>query len=219
MSPIYTVEESISPEHGVSPRNIRQRKQKSPLSDHSTGEDFNFDDTERRHQKDDRHGSGMKKNIKTIHNVKQRSTDSDSGEDTRQRHKLELRDSKGLGYQKEARDKNDSFDSKIYNKEAKRKRKEERRLHREERRRKREERHHRRKDEYHAAKKAKLEDSLNIHTDGEKSGNTADGSNVDIRTSSTCLDDNREDAESQQKRLEIELREKALASLRAMKRL
>lgn len=214
-SPIYTVEESISPEQGASHRNSRQKKQHSPLSSHSTGEEFNFDDTERRHQKDVKHSSGMKKNIKIIYNNKERSIDSDSGEDTMQRQKLECKDSKILGYQKQARNKDDSFDSKSDIKEAKRKRKEERRLHREERRRKREERHQRRKEEYHAAKKAKPIDSVEIPSDEEEIGNIADGSNVDIR----ITNDNREDAESQQKRLEIELREKALASLRAMKRL
>ncbi|KAL6644767.1 hypothetical protein ACP70R_016375 [Stipagrostis hirtigluma subsp. patula] len=93
-------------------------------------------------------------------------------------------------------------DSEPDDKEAKKRRKEEKRLRKEERRRRREERH-RRREERHASKQK----SKHIDTDQDSD------SDVDVRKEVSYA--GRE--ESDQKKLEIELREKALESLRAKK--
>nr|DAD26507.1 TPA_asm: hypothetical protein HUJ06_027975 [Nelumbo nucifera] len=102
-------------------------------------------------------------------------------------------------------------------KEAKRRRKEEKRLRKEEKRRRREERH-RRKEEKRAAKlKAKSMDTVTPPSDFEKNRNDGNDSDdeADLRREShPCGAD---DTESEQKKLEIELRKKALESLRAKK--
>ncbi|XP_020523995.1 serine/arginine repetitive matrix protein 1 isoform X1 [Amborella trichopoda] len=101
-------------------------------------------------------------------------------------------------------------------KEAKRRKKEERKLRKEERRRRREERH-RRKEERHASKrKAKSVATVMPPSESERYRGRADESDggVDIRRQTNPSDS---EEESEQKRLEIELREKALESLRAKK--
>lgn len=114
-------------------------------------------------------------------------------------------------------DDDDSYDSKLEGrKEAKRKKKEEKRLRKEERRRRREERR-RRKEERRAEKiKLKSVGTVSPPSDlGENhDGYTSDGERVARREADSS---DIEEAESEQKKLEIALRKKALESLRAKK--
>ncbi|PSS09412.1 Serine/arginine repetitive matrix protein [Actinidia chinensis var. chinensis] len=112
----------------------------------------------------------------------------------------------------------DSSDSEIEDrKEAKRRRKEEKRLRKEERRRRREERRRRREERRSEKIKAKSIDTVTPPSDYEKKnhdGNASDGERI-VRKDSGAS--NAEVTESEQKKLEIELRKKALESLRAKK--
>jgi serine/arginine repetitive matrix protein 1 len=101
-------------------------------------------------------------------------------------------------------------DSELDDKEAKRKRKEEKRLRKEERRQRREERH-RRRAERHASKQKKKHIDVTPPSDPEKDGGSDSDAGVSKRDSRTSRE------ESDPKKLEIELREKALESLRAKK--
>ncbi|XP_059288376.1 uncharacterized protein LOC132041683 isoform X1 [Lycium ferocissimum] len=111
----------------------------------------------------------------------------------------------------------DSFDSDLEDrKEAKKRRKEERRLKKEEKRRRREERR-RRKEERRAQKlKSKSANAISLPSDTERNPDSRASDDEHLRKE----DRHRhqiEESESLQKRLEIELREKALESLRAKK--
>ncbi|XVE59304.1 hypothetical protein DITRI_Ditri05aG0035400 [Diplodiscus trichospermus] len=98
-----------------------------------------------------------------------------------------------------------SYDSEIEDrKEAKRRKKEEKRLRKEERRKRRQERR-RRKEERHAEK---------LKMKGQDDDSNSDGEHG-ARRKSHPIDD--EEAENEQKRLEIELRRKAIESLKAKK--
>ncbi|EOY33952.1 Splicing factor PWI domain-containing protein, putative isoform 2 [Theobroma cacao] len=102
-------------------------------------------------------------------------------------------------------DDDSSYDSEIEGrKEAKRRRKEEKRLRKEEKRRRREERRRRR--EERRAEKLKMK--------GQDDDSSSDGEHVAKRKSQPSDD---EDAETEQKKLEIELRKKAIESLKAKK--
>ncbi|CAL9057731.1 unnamed protein product [Musa banksii] len=106
-------------------------------------------------------------------------------------------------------------DSHTEDKEAKRRRKDEKRLRKEERRRKREDKH-RKRSERHAEKlKVKSIDTVTPPPDFEKYDNSKSDGEASIKTTSRLAD--AEGTESEEKRLEIELREKALESLRAKK--
>ncbi|KAG0484135.1 hypothetical protein HPP92_012219 [Vanilla planifolia] len=103
-------------------------------------------------------------------------------------------------------------------KEAKRRRKEEKRMRREERRRRREERHRKRLERHAAKHKGKATDNASPLSGFEKQNvevGNSEGNADDARRSSHSKDV--EDGVSEQKRLEIELRNKALESLRAKK--
>lgn len=106
----------------------------------------------------------------------------------------------------------DSYDSDVEDrKEAKRRRKEERRWKKEEKRRRREERQ-RRKEERHAQKlKLKSANAMSSPSDTERNPDCHASYDEHLRKGDV------EESESMQKRLEIELREKALESLRAKK--
>ncbi|KAI8523715.1 hypothetical protein RHMOL_Rhmol13G0094000 [Rhododendron molle] len=110
----------------------------------------------------------------------------------------------------------DSDDSKIEGrKDAKRRRKEEKKLRKDERRRRKEERRRRREERRRAEKlKEKSIETVSPPTDYEKNndGNASDSERI-VRTESGASD--AEVTETEQKRLEIELRKKALESLRA----
>lgn len=106
-------------------------------------------------------------------------------------------------------------DSHTEDKEAKRRRKDEKRLRKEERRRKREDKH-RKRSERHAEKlKVKSIDTVTPPPDFEKYDNGKSDGEASIKTTSRLAV--AEGTESEEKRLEIELREKALESLRAKK--
>ncbi|OIT40207.1 PREDICTED: serine/arginine repetitive matrix protein 1 [Nicotiana attenuata] len=106
----------------------------------------------------------------------------------------------------------DSYDSDVEDrKEAKRRRKEERRWKKEEKRKRREERQ-RRKEERHAQKlKLKSANAMSSPSDTERNPDCHASYDEHLRKGDV------EESESVQKRLEIELREKALESLRAKK--
>ncbi|GAB2274408.1 hypothetical protein Dimus_009174 [Dionaea muscipula] len=102
-------------------------------------------------------------------------------------------------------------------KEAKRRKKEEKRLRKEERRRRREERRRRREEKRANKQKRKSKESESPLSDIEKNGNDTDASH-DGRVGRSKYDSSdKEETEYEKKRLEIELREKALQSLRAKK--
>ncbi|KAL5218018.1 hypothetical protein ABZP36_018702 [Zizania latifolia] len=108
-------------------------------------------------------------------------------------------------------DSSDESDSESDDKESKRRRKEEKRLRKEERQRRREERHRRRADRQTSKLKPKHAETVAMASDLEKDRES--DSDADVRKKGSYT--GRE--ESDQQKLEIELREKALESLRAKK--
>ncbi|KAL3850644.1 hypothetical protein ACJIZ3_012526 [Penstemon smallii] len=124
----------------------------------------------------------------------------------------EKRKPKKLDRQETDSDDYSSYDSYEERREAKRRRKEEKKLKKEERRRKREDRR-RRKEGRHADKlKLKAVDSCSSSSELER--DHSEGESVRRKESQT---NDIPDRESEQKKLEIELREKAIESLRAKK--
>lgn len=133
-----------------------------------------------------------------------RSDSVDSGSKENGKHKTKIKDKrkhKKHGREEVASDGDNSYDSEIDKKEAKRRRKEEKKLRREEKRRRRDERR-RRKEERRAAK-------LKM-----KNQSDADASDDEHASRREYLPSD-EETESDQKRLEIELRNKALESIKA----
>ncbi|GMP89472.1 hypothetical protein CsSME_00041028 [Camellia sinensis var. sinensis] len=111
----------------------------------------------------------------------------------------------------------ESYDSEIEDrKDAKRRRKEEKRSRKEERRRRRDERRRKREERRAEKLKAKSIDTVTPPSDFVKNhdGNASDGERI-VRMESGASD--AEETESEKKKLEIELRKKALESLRAKK--
>lgn len=111
----------------------------------------------------------------------------------------------------------DSFDSDVEDrKEAKKRRKEERRLKKEEKRRRREERRRRKEERRSQKRKSKSVNAISSPSDTERNPNNRASDDEHLREEYQhgCKI---EESESLQKRLEIELREKALESLRAKK--
>uniref|UniRef100_A0A0E0GKQ6 PWI domain-containing protein n=1 Tax=Oryza nivara TaxID=4536 RepID=A0A0E0GKQ6_ORYNI len=108
-------------------------------------------------------------------------------------------------------DSSDESNSESDDKESKRRRKEEKRLRKEERRRRREERHRRKADRQASKLKLKHAETVDMASDLEKDRES--DSDADARKKGSY---NGRD-ESDQQKLEIELREKALESLRAKK--
>lgn len=111
----------------------------------------------------------------------------------------------------------ESYDSEIEDrKDAKRRRKEEKRSRKEERRRRRDERRRKREERRAEKLKAKSIDTVTPSSDFVKNqdGNASDGERI-VRMESGASD--AEETESEKKKLEIELRKKALESLRAKK--
>lgn len=141
--------------------------------------------------------------------------DSDSGSDGSDKQRAgvaEKRKHRRSGRQEAASD-DTSSDSEIEDrKEAKRRRKEEKKSRKEERRRRREERRRRREEKRASKRKRKSKEADFSSSDVEKNEKNANASNGSKKYSSE-----EEETESQKKRLEIELREKALESLRAKK--
>ncbi|XP_074556375.1 uncharacterized protein LOC141812227 [Curcuma longa] len=103
-------------------------------------------------------------------------------------------------------------------KEAKRRRKDERRLRKEEKRQRREERHRKRLERHSEKHKTKIADTVRPPSDFEKDHNDAGRSDDGAAfIKGPCSSDNAIETESEEKQLEIELRKKALESLRARK--
>ncbi|KAL6967587.1 hypothetical protein U1Q18_033395 [Sarracenia purpurea var. burkii] len=157
--------------------------------------------------------------LKSIRKVdeKERSGSLSSGSQESDKHHHEVHERrKHKRSEKKELASDDSDDSEIEDrKEAKRRRKEEKRLRKEERRRRREERRRRREARRAEKLKAKSIETVTLSDSGKnRDGNASDGDQI-VRMEYGASDP--EVTESEQKRLEIELRKKALESLRAKK--
>lgn len=143
--------------------------------------------------------------------------DSDSDETDSDKQITEKRRHKKSDKRKRDSDDSSSSDSLVDDrKEAKRRRRDEKRLRKEERRRKRDERHRKRLERRASKEKVKSVDMVNPPSDFEKNHNDSDDSDV-AGTRKIIHASDADEAESEQKKLEIELRKKALESLRAKK--
>uniref|UniRef100_A0A804LHU5 PWI domain-containing protein n=1 Tax=Zea mays TaxID=4577 RepID=A0A804LHU5_MAIZE len=162
-------------------------------------------------QSDD--GSPLKKTKKkTDGNRHIDSGSSGSEEPDKHRTHSEKRRHKKTHKHKKQYDDSSESDSEPDGKDAKRRRrKEEKRLRKEERRRRREERHRRRAERHASKRKLKNTDTVTMPSDSEKDRDSDSDGDVRKRVSNAGRE------ESDQKKLEIELREKALESLRAKK--
>lgn len=155
-------------------------------------------------------GSPVKKTKKrTYGNSHIDSGSSGSEEPDKHRSHSEKRRHKKTHKHRKQYDDSSESDSEPDGKEAKRRRKEEKRLRKEEKRRRRDERH-RRRAERHASKQ-KLKNTDTVPSDSEKDRGSHSDDDVRKRGSHAGRE------EYDQKKLEIELREKALESLRAKK--
>ncbi|XP_039786739.1 serine/arginine repetitive matrix protein 1-like isoform X3 [Panicum virgatum] len=150
-----------------------------------------------------------KKRTDTKSHIDSRSSGSE--EPDKHRSHSEKRRHKKAHRHKRKHDDSSESDTESDGKEAKRRRKEEKRLRKEERRRRREERHRRRAERHASKQKMKQTHADALPSDSEKDRDS--NSDVDVRKRGSPA--GRE--ESDQKKLEIELREKALESLRAKK--
>uniref|UniRef100_K4A5U9 PWI domain-containing protein n=2 Tax=Setaria italica TaxID=4555 RepID=K4A5U9_SETIT len=178
-------------------------------SDNATGAKKYFSKVNEGSQSED--GSPVKK-LKKRTDVKSHIDSGSSGSeepDKHRSHSEKQRNKKAHKHKKQYDDSSES-DSEPDGKEAKRRRKEEKKLRKEERRRRREERHRRRAERHASKQKSKHSDTV-APSDSEKDRDS--DSDVDVRKRGSPV--GRE--ESDQKKLEIELREKALESLRAKK--
>jgi len=175
-------------------------------------------------KKDDSHSDEAKgsklpqASLKLIEGVEEdRSGSLSSGSQERDKRRHEVREKrKHKRSERKEKASDDSDDSKVEGrKDAKRRRKEEKRLRKDERRRRREEKRRRREERRRAEKlKDKSIDNVTPSADYEKNNdsNASDSEHI-VRTESGASD--AEVTETEQKRLEIELRKKALESLRA----
>lgn len=174
---------------------------------------------------DDTKGSGRHSELEVLPNLsgadklnaRSRSVGFNSEETDRHKTKIKEKGKHKRSERQEVEsDDYSSYDSYEKRKEAKRRKKEEKKLKKEERHRRREERRRRKKEKH--AEKLKLKSldagspSLDIEIDHDRHASYDDG----YRRRETHTSD-MEETESEQKKLEIELREKALESLRAKK--
>ncbi|PIA60428.1 hypothetical protein AQUCO_00300141v1 [Aquilegia coerulea] len=162
-----------------------------------------------------------RKSIKRVDVISKNTStiiDSDSEIEKNKRKDVERRKHKRQDRHHVASDDDTSDDSHIdERKEAKRRRKEEKKMRKEEKRRRREERH-RRKEERRASKlKSKTVDTVAPPLEFGKDRSDADDSDDRVASKINSHSSDVEEAESEQKKLEIELRKKALESLRAKK--
>lgn len=156
-------------------------------------------------------GAGRKP-IQKLESVKQMvgsDSDAEESEDHRRKH-----GEKRKAKRDEVEDGSMSPRSSEERREAKRRKKEEKRLRKEEKRRRREERH--RKKEERRASKAKGKAVVTV-TPPEKDNSGADDSDDNCHDRDQTSKGQNEEVENEQQRLEIELRRKALESLRAKK--
>ncbi|KAI9081790.1 hypothetical protein K1719_036052 [Acacia pycnantha] len=194
---------------GAETPQLKSPMYKESLSGEKLIESYDVD-SKKSGDKNHSHSSFSKGSVKhgksEVHQVKQSaSCDSDSEESGR--HRREGRDKRKhkRSERKVSSDEESSYDSELENrKEAKRRKKEERKLRKEEKRRRREER--RRRKEERRAEKLKMKSKTDDYTSEEEEAERMDFHRND-----------NEETPSDQKKLEIELRNKALESLKAKK--
>ncbi|KAK4254924.1 hypothetical protein QN277_007997 [Acacia crassicarpa] len=194
---------------GAEASQLKSPMYKESLSGEKLIESYDVD-SKKSGDKNHSHSSFSKGSVKhgksEVAQVKQSaSCDSDSEESGR--HRREGRDKRKhkRSERKVSSDEESSYDSELENrKEAKRRKKEERKLRKEEKRRRREER--RRRKEERRAEKLKMKSKTDDYTSEEDEAERMDFHRND-----------NEETPSDQKKLEIELRNKALESLKAKK--
>ncbi|KAK9154352.1 hypothetical protein Sjap_001832 [Stephania japonica] len=154
---------------------------------------------------------------RVVRNNQNRGTDSEENEKNRSEN-VERRKHKRTGkHDMSSGDDDSSHDSRIdERKEAKMRRREEKKLRKEERRQKREERRRRREEKRTSKLKNKIVDTVTPPSDIDNYRNDGDESDAAAVGRDSHLSE-AEEMESEQKKLEIELRKKALESLRAKK--
>lgn len=170
--------------------------------------------SEHHHKADDAHKFMIK-----VDRNKRINKDSDSdGNETHRAHHVEKRKSRRTEGPDMASDDDVEYDSpKNERKEAKRRRKEEKKIRKEEKRRRREERHRKREERRAGKMNAKPVDTVTPPSDFDKKHSDAGDSDGDVAARRDAHPSDTEETESEQKKLEIELRKKALESLRAKK--
>ncbi|XP_006649830.2 serine/arginine repetitive matrix protein 1 [Oryza brachyantha] len=158
-------------------------------------------------------GSSFKKDKRKVHGNSHIDSGSSGSEESgkHRSHAEKRKHKKTRKHKRHYDDSSDESDSESDDKESKRRRKEEKRLRKEERRRRREERHRRRADRHASKLKLKHAETVDMDSDAEKDHDS--DSDADVRKKGLYTGKE----ESDQQKLEIELREKALESLRAKK--
>lgn len=146
------------------------------------------------------------------------SSNEGSGFEESERHRAKVKEKRK--HKRSARyesTSDDNFDADVEDrKEAKRRRKEERRLKKEEKRRRRDERRRRKEERRSQKLKSKSANAISLPSDTERNPDSRASDDEHLRKEDRHGHEI-EESESLQKRLEIELREKALESLRAKK--
>ncbi|XP_072996617.1 uncharacterized protein [Typha latifolia] len=146
-----------------------------------------------------------------------KNVDSDSEEsEIHEDHGMEKGRHKRSNKHKRHLDDISGSDSGRDDKAKKRRRKEERRLRKEEKQRRREERHHRKLERHASKQKLKPVDTVTPPSDLEEKYHTNESDGEDVIRKGSSIND-AEGRKLDHKRLEVELREKALESLRAKK--
>ncbi|KAK9727195.1 hypothetical protein RND81_05G264600 [Saponaria officinalis] len=146
------------------------------------------------------------------------SVSSDSGSEGSDKRKFEVTEKRKhrRSSRREVASDDTSSESEIEDrKEVKKRKKEEKKLRKEERRRRRDERRHRREEKRASKRKRKSKDADVLSSDLKK--NEMDDKALNGESMAGKYSSEEEETESQKKKLEIELREKALESLRAKK--
>ena len=158
-------------------------------------------------------GSPFRKDKRKAHGNNNIDSGSSGSEESgkHRSHSEKRKHKKSRKHKRRYDDSSDESNSESDDKESKRRRKEEKRLRKEERRRRREERHRRKADRQASKLKLKHAETVDMASDLEKDRES--DSDADARKKGSY---NGRD-ESDQQKLEIELREKALESLRAKK--
>uniref|UniRef100_A0A0E0KBU6 PWI domain-containing protein n=1 Tax=Oryza punctata TaxID=4537 RepID=A0A0E0KBU6_ORYPU len=158
-------------------------------------------------------GSPFRKDKRKAHGNNHIDSGSSASEESgkHRSHSEKRKHKKSRKHKRRYDDSSDESNSESDDKESKRRRKEEKRLRKEERRRRREERHRRKADRQASKLKLKHAETVDMASDLEK--DCESDSDADVRKKGSYI--GRE--ESDQQKLEIELREKALESLRAKK--
>lgn len=205
-------------------------KQKSPITNKHfissekplvsySGEGKKSDERKRSHSSNTK-DTGWNVKSETVVNNQIGSLDSSSEDSDKGRADVkEKRKHKKSDRHEKASDDDYSSDSQIEGrKEAKRRKKEEKRMRKEEKRRRHEEKRRRKKEERRAEKlKTRSKDNLSPPADIEKNKKDAYASDEEDVARGKSRSSDAEEAESEQKKLEVELRKKALESLRAKK--